>query len=203
MPRRSGRAPDPQWIEDRFWIWIHYGATKAGRGEVLECHDMLAALRRDVLGPLIAEARGHRPGGVRRLERIAPDLVPALEATLGDATAAGCLRAMEATAALYRRLRDDTPHPGLVRRAEAQTAALDYLGAIAARVARAVRRGPVRNAGGSAARRGTRDARWTAACAVSDRAVRRPVTRFRRAHRPRHARRLRHTSSTSRTLAVR
>ena len=67
--------PDPQWIEDRFWIWIHYGATKAGRGEVLECHDMLAALRRDVLGPLIAEARGHRPAGVRRLERIAPDLV--------------------------------------------------------------------------------------------------------------------------------
>ena len=64
-----------------------------------------------MLGPLIAEARGHRPAGVRRLERIAPDLMPALEATLGDATAAGCLRAMEATAALYRRLRDDdAPH---------------------------------------------------------------------------------------------
>ena len=43
-------------------------------------------------------------------------------------------RAMEATAALYRRLRDDTPHPGLVRRAEAEAAALDYLGAVAARV---------------------------------------------------------------------
>ena len=41
---------------------------------------------------------------------------------------------MEATAALYRRLRDDAPHPGLVRRAEAEAAALDYLGAIAARV---------------------------------------------------------------------
>ena len=73
---------------------------------------MLAALRRVVLGPLIAEARGHRPAGVRRLERIAPDLMPALEATLGDATAAGCLRAMEATVALYRRLRDDTSAPG-------------------------------------------------------------------------------------------
>ena len=24
--------PDPQWIEDRFWIWVHYGATKIAVG---------------------------------------------------------------------------------------------------------------------------------------------------------------------------
>jgi hypothetical protein len=126
-------AADPQWIEDRFWVWIHYGATKAGRGEVLECLDMLAAMRRMVLGPLIAQARGHRPGGVRRLERIAPELMPALEATIGDGTVPGCLRAMEATAGLYRRLRDDAPHSRLVRREGAEAAAMEYLAAVAAR----------------------------------------------------------------------
>src|SRR6185295_12839336 len=24
-------SPDLQWIEDRFWVWIHYGATKIAR----------------------------------------------------------------------------------------------------------------------------------------------------------------------------
>ena len=83
--RRAAAAwpqPDPQWIEDRFWVWVHYGAAKLGRGELFECLDTLAALRGMVLGPLIAQARGHRPAGVRRLERIAPDLVPGLEATV-------------------------------------------------------------------------------------------------------------------------
>jgi len=25
--------PDYQWIEDRFWTWIHYALLKIGRGE--------------------------------------------------------------------------------------------------------------------------------------------------------------------------
>jgi hypothetical protein len=39
---------------------------------------MLAALRAMVFGPLIAQTRGRRAAGVRRLEQMAPDLVPAL-----------------------------------------------------------------------------------------------------------------------------
>lgn|GEM_PF-5648763 len=31
--------PDPQWIEDRFWVWVHYAAAKLGRGELLEVID--------------------------------------------------------------------------------------------------------------------------------------------------------------------
>ena len=33
--------PDIQWIEDRFWIWIHYAATKIGRGEYFEALELL------------------------------------------------------------------------------------------------------------------------------------------------------------------
>src|SRR5262245_32208294 len=29
-------TPTPAWIEDRFWIWVRYGAGKIGRGELFE-----------------------------------------------------------------------------------------------------------------------------------------------------------------------
>jgi hypothetical protein len=47
--------PDYQWIEDRFWIWIHYALLKIGRGEYLEAYDFLGFLRMTVLGPLLHE----------------------------------------------------------------------------------------------------------------------------------------------------
>lgn len=95
-------APDPQWIEDRFWVWVHYGAAKIGRGECFECLDVLAFLRGAVLGPLIAVAHGQRPQGVRRLERHAPELTEALEATVGDHSASDCARAARRRGALPR-----------------------------------------------------------------------------------------------------
>jgi len=126
-------APDPQWIEDRFWTWLHYGAAKAGRGELFECLDVLGALRGAVLGPLIALDRGYRPSGARRLETIAPDLVPDLTETVATVDPADCLRALRATADLYVRLREN--HPDLRRHAEAETAAVQYVAEIEARVA--------------------------------------------------------------------
>lgn len=33
--------PDFQWIEDRFWTWVHYTLLKIGRGEYLEAYDFL------------------------------------------------------------------------------------------------------------------------------------------------------------------
>jgi hypothetical protein len=131
--RRAAPAwpqPDPQWIEDRFWVWIHYGAAKLGRGELFECLDVLAALRAIVLGPLIARDGGHRAAGARRLEQMAPGLVPALEATVGDHTPHGCAAALRASAALYRQLRGDDS--ALVRRTSAEAASLDYLAQIEA-----------------------------------------------------------------------
>lgn len=124
-------GPDRQWIEDRFWIWVHYAATKIGRGELFECLDALGFLRDTVFGPLLAVAHGQRPQGVRRVERYAPEWVPALRATLGDHSAAGCVAAVRAAIDLYRRLREDAP-AGLVRRADAERVSVDFLDAVAA-----------------------------------------------------------------------
>ena len=42
-------AFDLQWIEDRFWIWVHYGATKLGRGELFATISFLTYLREKIL----------------------------------------------------------------------------------------------------------------------------------------------------------
>jgi predicted nucleotidyltransferase len=118
-----------QWVEDRFWTWVHYGATKIGRGELFECIDHLTYLRNAVLGPLISQQRGRHPNSVRRLEQIAPDLVDHLAATIGDHTAAGCLEAMRATIDLYRQLRDE--YPDLRKHDKAEAAAVAFLDEVA------------------------------------------------------------------------
>lgn len=113
-------SPSLQWIEDRFWVWIHYGATKVARGELLECLDLLAMIRGTVLGPLVAVRAGALPQGVRRLEAIDPQAVPALVATLGAHDRAACASALRAAVTLYRELRDDLAEPDLVRRDDAE-----------------------------------------------------------------------------------
>ncbi|TGL45225.1 nucleotidyltransferase domain-containing protein [Leptospira perdikensis] len=59
-----------QWIEDRFWVWIHYVATKLGRGEFFESIDFLAFLRGNVLGPMFHLKYEKNPRGVRKLDFI-------------------------------------------------------------------------------------------------------------------------------------
>jgi hypothetical protein len=117
--------PDLQWIEDRFWVWMQYGASKIGRGELFEALDGLSFLRAIVLGPLALARCGARPAGVRRIEQADPAFSRSLQATLAAHSAADCLRALRACADLYRALRGDPP--GLQRRQAAENAAMQYL----------------------------------------------------------------------------
>ncbi len=110
-------APDQDWLGERFWIWIHYGATKIGRGELFEALDFLSFLRGSVLGPLILEKVGARPSGVRRLEVAAPLWAKELERTVATHDARECLEALEATVSLYRRLRPESTSESAVERA--------------------------------------------------------------------------------------
>ena len=121
---------DMQWIEDRFWIWIHYGAGKVGRGEILEAHDFLAFLRFQVLGPLALQARGAPPSGVRKIEVAAPEYAERLVATLGANDGPTCYAALQASAGLYLELRELLAPADLIRGRSAQVAALEYLAAL-------------------------------------------------------------------------
>jgi len=62
--------PDYQWIEDRFWTWIHYVSTKIGRGELFEAHDAISFLRANVIAPLLQIKNNKLPKALRKIEFI-------------------------------------------------------------------------------------------------------------------------------------
>jgi len=101
-------APDASWLERRFWVWVHYTATKIGRGELFEALHSLDYLRATVLGPLGLLRVGARPSGVRRLETADPELARRLQASVSKYDAQDCLRALGASVDVYRWLRGET-----------------------------------------------------------------------------------------------
>ena len=122
-------APDEfdlQWIEDRFWTWVHYGATKLGRGEIFETIGFLAYLRETVLGPLAARRVGALPRGVRHLESLVPDEARSLQATVCGYDRHEAARAILATVDLYRRWSQADTVP-VTRRSNAEDLAMRYL----------------------------------------------------------------------------
>lgn len=134
---RAGEArypqPDLQWIEDRFWTWIHYGAVRVGRGELFEAIDFLGFLRRHVLGPLALRISGARPHGVRKIETSAPELARGMEATVATYDRRACAAALRAAVEMYRTLRATPADDTLRLDREAEAAAVAYLADIEAR----------------------------------------------------------------------
>ncbi|WP_338130709.1 nucleotidyltransferase domain-containing protein [Cohnella ginsengisoli] len=86
---------DPQWIEDRFWVWVHYGATKLGRGEWFELIDHLTFIRNAVLGPMVLIRNGHAPRGVRKLETYAVNELEQLKGTIPSHSFESCYNALK------------------------------------------------------------------------------------------------------------
>ncbi|GAA3805588.1 nucleotidyltransferase domain-containing protein [Streptomyces chiangmaiensis] len=117
---------DLQWFEDRFWIWVHYGATKLGRGELFETIGFLNYLRETVLGPLAARRAGAIPRGVRHLETIAPEEARDLQATLCGYDRHEAGQALLAAVDLYRRW-SDAGGAIVERRHHAEKLSLQYL----------------------------------------------------------------------------
>ena len=116
---------DLQWIEDRFWVWLHYATAKIGRGEIFEALECLSFFRITVLGPLALLRSRARPAGVRKLERLAPEYIRSLQSTVASYDAIDCLRALRACAELYRSLRVNIAEVEF--RQAAERAALQYL----------------------------------------------------------------------------
>lgn len=123
--------PRLQWIEDRFWVWVHYIAVKIARGELFEAIGGLGFIRARVLGPLILSEAGIQPDGVRRVEQRRPERVPALRATVAAYDRTSCWHALVATAALYTELRERLAASTLRHRTEAERAVKDFLAASA------------------------------------------------------------------------
>jgi hypothetical protein len=121
----SGAYPSPneQWIEDRFWIWVHYGTGKVARGELFEALDFISYLRGTVLAPLGLLREGYKPSGVRKIEQFAPALAEALRGTVALHEQESCYLALERCIEIYRSLRSAT----VIHCKSAEEAAVSYL----------------------------------------------------------------------------
>ena len=99
--------PDPQWIEDRFWVWTHYGATKIARGEYFEALEFMSFLRTTVLSPLALQHQNLTPSGVRRIEERLPEFSNRLKETVATHDKVSLIQAMASAIELYIELREN------------------------------------------------------------------------------------------------
>ena len=98
--------PDYQWIEDRFWTWVHYALLKIGRGEYLEAFDFSGFLRMVVFGPLLHIKNNNLPRGVRKVEtELSDDDLDRLKQTIPDYNRQSLLDSLRNAVSLYRQLR--------------------------------------------------------------------------------------------------
>lgn len=127
--------PDYQWIEDRFWTWIHYALLKIGRGEYVEAFDFFAALRSMVLGPLIHIKNGNLPRGVRKMEgQVTNEDLAQLRATLPAYYRDSLLNCLENSISLYRRLRQELFNGNVVLQKKTEEKVISYLNEIKTRI---------------------------------------------------------------------
>lgn len=98
--------PDYQWIEDRFWTWVHYALLKIGRGEYLEAFDFFGFLRMVVFGPLLHTRNKNLPRGVRKVETdLDSDDMAKLLQTIPAYNRQSLLDSLSNAVTLYRQLR--------------------------------------------------------------------------------------------------
>lgn len=100
---------DPDWFEARAWIWLHYGAARALRGELFEAISMLAFFRDQVLGPMLHRRAGRPQRGVRRVEAYGLDETGQLAATVAASDVGSVKASLMAAIKLYLELRADDP----------------------------------------------------------------------------------------------
>jgi len=128
--------PDYQWIEDRFWTWMHYALLKIGRGEYLEALDFFGFLRMVVFGPLLHIKNKNLPRGVRKVESQLPsEDFSLLKGTVAEYNKTSLITALENAIALYKYLRIDLCDKDIKYNQKAEDAVKSYLTIIKKRTA--------------------------------------------------------------------
>lgn len=124
--------PGYQWMEDRFWIWLHYATTKLGRGELFEALDFLAFLRGQILAPLLLIKNNKLPKGVRKVEQLLPpaDLLR-LKETVARYEPASIAQSIWNSVRLYQELRANLYPDAVVLQSQTELRSVEYFEEIA------------------------------------------------------------------------
>ena len=119
--------PNYQWIEDRFWTWVHYALLKIGRGEYLEALDFFGFLRMVVIGPLLHIKNGNLPRAMRRVEsELTPEDFADLKKTIPDYDRQSLLNSLRNSVGLYRSLRENLFGEEIEMRFQAEERVMKY-----------------------------------------------------------------------------
>ena len=119
--------PDYQWIEDRFWIWIHYVSAKIGRGEFFDCLSSLDFLRTNVLAPLMQVKNKTLPRAVRKVEtQLAKPDLENLKITVAAYDRASIIIALDNVISIYRSLRRKLFPENILLRSRTEKEAVAY-----------------------------------------------------------------------------
>lgn len=120
-------SPDYQWIEDRFWLWVHYLLLKIGRGEYMEVYDGFSFLRGMVFGNYLHIKNGNLPRAMRKVESMLPAAdMEALKSTLPEYNRKSLLKALHNSVNLYRELRNEMYPETIQLRHEAEIRVMEY-----------------------------------------------------------------------------
>lgn len=111
---------DWQWMEDRFWTWIHYTAARTARGELFEAIRFLSFLLWTVLAPIATEASGGIPHGLRRFELIAGTYADEMRSTVASYDKDMVVHALFEIADIYKSFRKDHAPQSLTTNAKAE-----------------------------------------------------------------------------------
>lgn len=125
--RAEWPQPDFQWIEDRFWTWVHYACLKIGRGELMEAFDFLSFLRMTVLSPLLQVKNNKQARGMRRVETgLSPSDLENLKITIAQYNKPSVIKALDNCIGIYKSLRRKLYTDAVQLQTLAEKRSLDY-----------------------------------------------------------------------------
>jgi hypothetical protein len=119
---------DFQWIEDRFWTWIHYAGLKIGRGEYFEALDFLSYLRINIISPFLQLKCGQLPRGLRKVEFnfISADL-ERLKKTVPKYEVHSIISSLDEIVILYQELRNFLYPDSIILNEKLKVRTLEFL----------------------------------------------------------------------------
>ncbi len=127
--------PDYQWMEDRFWIWIHYTLGKIARGELFEAIDAIGFIRANVIAQLLHIKNNGLPRAMRKVEtKFQTDEIQGLKETIADYTQQSLLSSLHKIVDLYKQLRMDLFDEKIHLQAKTEIAAMKYFSEIDSKV---------------------------------------------------------------------
>ena len=125
----EAKWPEPnfQWIEDRFWTWVHYACMKIGRGELMEAYDFLSFLRQTVFSPLMQVKNNKKVRGLRRVEtQLSLSDLENLKITIAQYNKASIIKALDNSISIYKSLRRKLFPPTITLQEKAEKRSLEY-----------------------------------------------------------------------------